>query len=447
MNPLPPNLLIVDDDKTIQRLLAIAARDRGYTPISAHSGAEALLLLNPDIQAIVLDLALPGIDGLETLHRIHQKSPGIPVIMLTGTNDAETAVKALKAGATDYLTKPFEIQRLFDIIHHTSAANPNTPTPRPSSTKPLLESSSPRMRQFYRQVEKAASLNSTILITGESGSGKTHLARHIHLLSSRASAEFISVNLPALPKNLIEAELFGHEKETTTTPQKNTPHPGRFQQAKTGTIFLDEIGDLPPELQPKLLNILQNQEFFPLGGKKPIKTHSRVIAATHTDLLAKVRAGQFREDLLYRLNTIELALPPLRERREDIPALTNHILSKIAKNRAVSTWTLTQTAASTLRDFDWPGNIRQLENILERVTAFSEDPSIQAEDIVTLLESPSPTSKHQIFAEPGLTLHEIEREAFIRSYIRTGKNKAKTARELGISERSVYNLMARHGLR
>lgn len=301
------------------------------------------------------------------------------------------------------------------------------------------------MRQFYRQVEKAALLDSPILLTGESGSGKTYLARMIHLLSKRAGNDFITVNCPALPRDLLESELFGHEPGAFAGA--STSRAGRFEQASDGTIFLDEIGDLPTEFQPKLLNILQNRELFRVGGKQPLKTNARVISASNIDLQEKVRTGKFRKDLFYRLNIIELTIPPLRERREDIPAITAHILAKISKNRGTHKWKLTQAASTALKEFDWPGNTRQLENVLERSTAFSDGNTIEAEDIVTLLESSAPSDKRQIFAEPGLTLHEIEREAFIQTYIRTGKNKAKTARELGISERSVYNLMARHGLK
>jgi len=302
------------------------------------------------------------------------------------------------------------------------------------------------MKQLYRQVEKAALLDSTILLTGESGTGKTHIARQIHLLSPRAQEDFITVSCPALPRELLETELFGHEKGAFTGA--STSRIGRFEQASQGTIFLDEIGDLPHELQPKLLTVLQDREFFRVGGNKLFKTNARVIAATNVDLHARVAAGTFREDLFYRLNIIELVVPPLRERKEDIPRLISHILSRISANRNSPDWTLTESAAAALTNFNWPGNVRQLENVLERATAFSEKPVINAEDIIGVLESPAPTARaKQILSEPGLTLHEIEREAFIQTYIRTGKNKAKTARELGISERSVYNLMGRHGLK
>lgn len=449
MNSNKPNLLIVDDDETIQRLLAIAAKDHGWQPLAARSGQEAVDLINSKIEAVIMDVGLPGINGIETIGKLHDKFPEVPVIMLTGSNDASTAVQALKAGASDYITKPFELQCLFDLLRatvKTSKSSKGSATPTKQKPKLSLETSSPRMKQLFRQLAKAASLDSTILLTGESGTGKTFIARQIHLSSPRAQEDFITVSCPALPRELLETELFGHEKGAFTGASASRA--GRFEQASQGTIFLDEIGDLPPELQPKLLNVLQDREFFRVGGNKLFKTNARVIAATNVDLHARVEAGTFRQDLFYRLNIIELVIPPLRERKEDIPQIIRHILSRIAANRNTETFSLSKTAATALQNFNWPGNVRQLENVLERVTAFSDSPVIDAEDIIGVLESPAPASRaKQILSEPGLTLHEIEREAFIQTYIRTGKNKAKTARELGISERSVYNLMGRHGLK
>ena len=427
----------------------MAAKDRGWRPALAGSGLEAVELMTPEIEAVILDLSLPGMNGIATIDHLHEKSPDVPIIMLTGTNDAETAVQALKAGATDYLTKPFALDRLFDLLRSANdkPAEPKAnPLPKPRRKKPNLSTSSPRMKLLYRQMEKAAALNSTILLTGESGSGKTFIARQIHLLSPRASEHFITVSCPALPKQLLETELFGYEKDAVKGAKE--PRAGRFEQASDGTIFLDEIGDLPHELQPKLLNVLQDREFFKVGGDTLIKTNARVIAATNVDLQSRVENGTFREDLFYRLNIIELTVPPLRERKEDIPRIVNEILARIAEKRNVTKWSISNAAANSLLEYNWPGNVRQLENVLERVTAFSNGVAIEAEDIIGILESPGPTPRPgQSLSESGLTLHEIEREAFIQTYIRTGKNKAKTARELGISERSVYNLMGRHGLK
>ncbi len=441
------NLLIIDDDETIQRLLVIAAQDLGWRPVAAGSGPEALAILDSSIEAIILDHGLPGMDGLQTLVKIREISPGVPVIMLTGFNDAETAVQALRSGADDYLTKPFELQRLFDLLRQARLARRKSPVPTIERRKIIapvaLHSENPQLRLLLGHMAKAARLDSNILLTGESGTGKSYFAREIHRLSPRAAEEFITVSCPALPRELLESELFGHEKGSFTGATASRA--GRFEQASKGTIFLDEIGDLPPELQPKLLNVLQDREFFRVGGSKVLKTDARVIAATNVDLRRRVEEGNFREDLYYRLNIIELRIPALRERKEDIPAIAQTILKQIAARRGTDGWQLSANAESALRDFSWPGNVRQLENTLERVTAFAEKQLLQTEDFQILLESRS-TDAPQTSTD-NLTLQEIERDAFIRTYLRTGKNKAKTARELGISERSVYNLLGRHGLK
>src|SRR5690606_9114954 len=296
------NLLIVDDDETIQRLLAIAAQDHGWRPLTVGNGTDALASMSPEIEAVVLDHGLPGMDGLETLSRIRQANPQVPVIMLTGLNDAETAVQALRSGADDYVTKPFELKRLFSLLRQARKAREEAPPPPPatrrlSGNKPVLKSANPLLNQLLRQLEKAARLDSTILLTGESGTGKSHFAREIHRLSPRATEEFITVSCPALPRELLESELFGHEKGSFTGASASRA--GRFEQASKGSLFLDEIGDLPQELQPKLLNVLQDREYFRVGGNKLMHTDARVIAATNVDLRERVESGRFREDLYY----------------------------------------------------------------------------------------------------------------------------------------------------
>jgi DNA-binding NtrC family response regulator len=442
----PANLLIVDDDDTIQRLLGIAARDHGWQPRAVGTGAAAVAALAPDIEAVVLDHGLPDMDGIETLARLRALRPDLPVLILTGLNDAETAVRALRAGAADYLTKPFELKRLFDLLRE---CRQNRPTPQAAAPRGRAagvpasgSTANPAVRELLRRIEKAAALDTTILLTGESGTGKTWFAREIHRLSPRADEDFITVSCPALPRELLESELFGHDRGAFTGA--TTSRAGRFEQASKGTLFLDEIGDLPAELQPKLLNVLQDREFFRVGGNKVLRTDARVIAATNVDLHARVAAGGFREDLYYRLNIIELHIPPLRERREDLPGLTASILDRIARRRGSAGWQVAPDAAAALAAYDWPGNIRQLENVLERATAFTERPELAVRDLVPLLEArrdlPAAATKVR-------TLHELERETFIEAYRRSGGNKARTARELGVSERTVYNLLDRHGLK
>jgi two-component system response regulator AtoC len=454
MSHSSPNLLIVDDEETIQRLLVIAAQDLGWRPVAVSSGPAALeKVAQRGLEAVILDHGLPGMNGIDVLLKMREIEPNLPVVMLTGLNDAETAVLALRAGAYDYLTKPFELKRLFDILREAKAATKeiaSSTAPANSAgakhKKSALQSANPQLRQLLSHLAKAAKLDSTILLTGESGTGKSHFAREIHRLSPRANEEFITVSCPALPRELLESELFGHERGSFTGATASRA--GRFEQASKGTLFLDEIGDLPPELQPKLLSVLQDREFYRVGGNKVLQTNARVIAATNFDLQARVQEGAFREDLYYRLNIIELRIPPLRERKEDLPALTKTILDQIAERRGSESWTLTPGAAAAMLDFDWPGNVRQLENVLERATAFAEKPDLYAEDLLPLLEGRRETpATNQFAAGRGLTLQEVERDAFIQTYLRTGKNKAKTARELGISERSVYNLLGRHGLK
>lgn len=447
-----PNLLIVDDDDTVQRLLTIAARDQGWLPEVCSTGDAAMKALHSGIEAVILDLNLPGMSGMEILTEIQRISPGLPVIMLTGVNEAETAVMALKAGAMDYLTKPFELKRLFGLLDRAKRSRHNAM----AAESKVLESSRPKpgirtlnrsFRGLLDHMAKAARLDCTILLTGESGTGKTHFAKEIHRLSPRASGQFVTVSCPALPKDLLESELFGHEKGAFTGA--TGAKAGRFELASTGTLFLDEVGDLPPSLQPKLLTVLQDREFFRVGGTKALKTGARVIAATNVNLRERVELGSFREDLYYRLNIIELRIPPLRERKEDIPALVSEFLAKIAKSRGSSkAWTVKPQGMKSLMDFDWPGNIRQLQNVIERATAFADQCELGEMDIRPILEAQAVDASQRGAADfAGMTLEEIERNAFIQTYLRAGKNKARTARDLGISERSVYNLLERHGLK
>jgi DNA-binding NtrC family response regulator len=445
---IPPNLLIIDDDESVRGLLTIAATSRGWRPVAAGSGAEGCGLLSAAIKAVVLDHGLPDADGIQILTRLRALRPEVPVVMLTGVNEAETAVRALRAGADDYLTKPFDLERLFGVIQDACRARRSqaiaqtvvgAATPG-SQGDCLKQSRSHSMRELLGQMKKAAQLDITLLLTGESGTGKTFIAREIHRLSPRAAEPFIPVSCPALPRELLESELFGHERGAFTGA--STTREGRFEQATKGTIFLDEIGDLPGELQPKLLTVLQDQQFFRVGGNRILRTTARIIAATNIDLAARVAEGRFREDLYYRLNVLELRLPPLRDRLEDLPDLTRSILDRIAWKRAAVSWTLGKAAARLLQRQPWPGNIRQLENVLERATAFATGAVLGERDLAPLLEGRSSP-----LASMGRSLHELERQAFTEAYERTGHNKARTARELGISERTVYNLLARYDLK
>ena len=429
----------------------MSASSRGWRPVSAGTGLEGCNLLDSEIKAVVLDHGLPDGNGIQILGLLRNKRPDVPVVMLTGLNDAETAVQALRAGADDYLTKPFDLERLFSVIQEACRVRAQASHTKESEAQPLASvrgklhrtSSSPRMRELYRQMEKAARLDITILLTGESGTGKTHIAREIHRLSPRSAEAFIPVSCPALPRELLESELFGHERGAFTGA--TAARAGRFEQASKGTIFLDEIGDLPGELQPKLLTVLQDQEFFRVGGNRILRTEARIIAATNIDLQARVKDGGFREDLYYRLNILELQLPPLRERREDLPDLIDSIICRIADKRNIQPWTMTAAAQDALMNHTWPGNIRQLENVLERATAFAEGSELNEQDVLPYINDRP--GKPATVTNRILQLHEVERQTFIEAYQRSGGNKARTARELGISERTVYNLIARYQIK
>jgi DNA-binding NtrC family response regulator len=444
-----PNLLIVDDDEAIQNLLITAAKSRGWHPVAAGTGEQGCRLLDAEIKAVVLDHGLPGGDGIQVLARLRALRPDVPVVMLTGHNDAETAVRSIRAGADDYLTKPFELERLFSVIQEACRnRRQNVYSQRGESgaaaqaTATLLrQSRSAQMRELFRQMEKAAQLQVTVLLTGESGTGKTLIAREIHGLSARAREPFIPVSCPALPRELLESELVGHERGAFTGASASRV--GRFEQATKGTIFLDEIGDLPSELQPKLLTVLQDQEFFRVGGNQILRTGARIITATNIDLKTRVAEGRFREDLYYRLHVLEMRLPSLRERLDDLPDLVRLILERIARARCQEPWNITKGAMLMLAGHSWPGNIRQLENVLERATAFAEGVQLDEHDFTSLIHDGPGMPSVQV----NLTLQEAERQIFVKAYERNGKNKARTARDLGIAERTVYNLLARYELR
>ena len=444
-----PDLLIIDDDEALRNLLMVAAKGRGWRPVAAGSGDEGCALFSASIKAVVLDHGLPDGTGLEVLERLREMRNEVPVVMLTGFNDAETAVQALRAGAADYLTKPFELERLFGVIHAACRrCDDDTRAQAPaiagvsSEDDWLAHQSSPSMRELRQRISKAAQLDITLLLTGESGTGKTFIAREIHRQSARAAEPFVPVNCPALPRELLESELFGHERGAFTgaTAQRQ----GRFEQASRGTIFLDEIGDLPGELQPKLLTVLQDQEFFRVGGNRILRTSARIIAATNVDLPGRVAEGRFREDLYYRLNVLELRIPPLRERARDLPVLVGSILRRIAQKRSKPLCTLSPAATELLQAHPWPGNIRQLENVLERATAFAEGSELGERDLAPLLDACG-TSSAPATANPR-SLREMERQRLLEAYQRCGRNKARTARELGIAERTVYNLLARYNI-
>ncbi|MBT8038404.1 MAG: sigma-54 dependent transcriptional regulator [Verrucomicrobiae bacterium] len=446
----PYNLILADDDRTIRNLLSLQATHHGFTPVTAKNGTEAIALIQDSVDVILLDLHMPEMDGFDCLHYLTKNHPHIPVVVLSGETDAAAAMKAVKLGALDYLTKPFDLDELFTTLRNAKKLSrvqrenqSLKDSISPSSATTDVIAHSEQMTRILNQAKKVAQLDSSVLLTGESGTGKGVLARYIHSQSPRADMPFITVSCPALPRELLESELFGHEKGAFTGALKKRI--GKIEAAKGGTLFLDEIGDLPIDLQPKLLNVLQDRVFQRVGGEQSIPCDIRIITATHIDFDEKIRSKDFREDLYYRISVIPLELPALRERPEEILPLAKHFLDRVSNQREQPLTKIDPSAAEKLMQYHWPGNVRQLENLIERASAFCENNTITADDLIGKINQ-TPTNETSITGLAGQPLAEIEKCAIQQTLTLYGGNKAKSARKLGITEKSIYNKMKRHGL-
>jgi two-component system nitrogen regulation response regulator GlnG len=377
----PLNVWLVDDDASIRWVLERALRQGGMAPMAFDQADAALAALRrerPDV--LITDIRMPGRSGLELLTQIRASQPELPVIVMTAHSDLDSAVAAYQGGAFEYLPKPFDIDQAVDLVRRAAQQRTATPEPAPEARRiPEMLGQAPAMQEVFRAIGRLSRSSMTVLITGESGTGKELVARALHRHSPRAAKAFIALNTSAFTADLLESELFGHEKGSFTGADQLRR--GRFEQADGGTLFLDEIGDMSPQLQTRLLRVLAENEFYRVGGQIPVRVDVRVIAATHQDLEARVRQGQFREDLLHRLNVIRIEVPPLRSRREDIAELLYHYLSAAAQELGVEPKTLTPEAAAALSNFDWPGNVRQLVNTCRRLTATAPGREIKVEDI------------------------------------------------------------------
>jgi DNA-binding NtrC family response regulator len=395
------------------------------------------------------------------LRKVVAEHHDIPVIMITAHGSVDSAVEAVKLGAFDYIEKPFEQSQIRQVVQKaikTHELEARTPSPKGAAGRFGLVGRSPVLEQVFSVIEKVADTPSTVLITGESGTGKELIARALHSNSHRNAAPFIKINCAAIPKTLMESELFGYEKGAFTGAVGSKP--GRFELADTGTLFLDEIGEIPVEMQVKLLRVLQESEFERVGGIKTIKVDVRLVTATNRDLLKEVQAGNFREDLFYRLNVVPIHLPPLRERRGDIPILVEHFVGKFNERLKKQIGSVDDEALERLVAHPWPGNIRELENVLERTILFSEGPTIRARDL-----PPELSAKPEAKPEPGAPTAEIaprpgslkemvrqeterlERELIVRALDETGGNVTQAARRLKISRKSLQTKMKEFGLR
>jgi two-component system, NtrC family, response regulator AtoC len=461
------HVLIVDDEVNIRRVLAAMLKREGYEVTTAADGEQALgVLLKTPVHVVVTDLVMPRLGGMELLRRVAAEFPDVPVIVITAHGSVDSAVAALKAGAFDYITKPFEQDELKKVIAKAARAHDlerqNVHANFTDGDRPPLVGESPAMKAIYDIVGKVADSPSTVLITGESGTGKELIAKALHRGSPRRDKPLIKVNCAAIPKDLVESELFGYERGAFTGAVGSKP--GRFELADGGSLFLDEIGEVPVEMQVKLLRALQESEFERVGGIKTLRVDVRLIAATNRDLKQLITDGKFREDLYYRLAVVPVALPPLRDRREDIPLLVRHFIAKYDERLGKRVEGIEEEALQLLLAYSWPGNIRELENLMERSVLFADGPLILASALPDSLrekgaQAPVPIAAMgplgAIAAPSGASMKEIvrqaqaelEKELITRALEETGGNVTRAAKRLQISRKSLQVKMKELGLR
>jgi two-component system nitrogen regulation response regulator GlnG len=414
---------IIDDDRSIRWVIEKALTREGIAYESFATAQEGLDALETDEpQVVISDIRMPGSSGIEFMQKVKEKLPATPVIIMTAYSDLDSAVAAFQGGAFEYLPKPFDVDQAVELIRRAlNESLRESQTQETVSAAPEILGQAPAMQEVFRAIGRLSQSHATVLITGESGSGKELVARALHRHSPRSAKPFIAINTAAIPKDLLESELFGHERGAFTGAQ--AMRRGRFEQAEGGTLFLDEIGDMPPDLQTRLLRVLSDGHFYRVGGHTPLTASVRVIAATHQDLEARVKLGLFREDLYHRLNVIRLRLPPLRERREDIPHLARHFLQKSARELGVETKRLSDEAMNYLANQEFPGNVRQLENICHWLTVMAPGQNIEVADLPPELRD----EKTHAAAIEGDWRRALEREvALLLSRGATGINDTLT---------------------
>ncbi len=375
-----PLIWVIDDDRSIRWVLEKALSRAGIA-VKSFDSAQGIekLLSRQQPQAIISDIRMPGINGLDLLKQIRRDYPRLPVIIMTAHSDLDSAVSAYQGGAFEYLPKPFDVDTAVELVQRAVAHTGNREEHAEHADTPEILGEAPAMQEVFRAIGRLSRSNITVLINGESGTGKELVARALHRHSPRSNGPFIALNMAALPRDLLESELFGHERGAFTGAQNQRQ--GRFEQADGGTLFLDEIGDMPAELQTRLLRVLADGEFYRVGGHAPVRVDVRIIAATHQKLEERVAEGHFREDLFHRLNVIRIHLPPLRERREDIPLLVNHFLAAAGRELEVKPKRVSSEVIDYLATLEWPGNVRQLENICRWLTVMSPGQEITLDDL------------------------------------------------------------------
>ena len=427
----PPTVLIADDDRSIRTVLTQALGRSGYQ-VRSTSNAATLWRWVEDGEGdlVITDVVMPDENGLDLIPRIRRVRPELKVVVMSAQSTLMTAVKAAQRGAFEYLPKPFDLKELLAVVARALAAPPPAPLPiepKDSEERLPLIGRSVAMQEIYRTIARLTTADLTVMVNGESGTGKELVARALHDYGRRRAAPFVAINMAAIPRELIESELFGHERGAFTGATNRNQ--GRFEQAHGGTLFLDEIGDMPHEAQTRLLRVLQEGEFTTVGGRQPIKANVRIVAATHRDLRLAIRNGQFREDLFYRLNVVPIRLPPLRERSEDIPLLARHFLEK-AREMGLPSKLLDQAAIDRLRTHRWPGNVRELENLMRRLAALYPQETIGEEVIeAELAESGMDAEPHQ--ASTGTEPLAVAVERHIRQFL--------AATQDGMPMRDIYD--------
>jgi DNA-binding NtrC family response regulator len=445
-------ILIVEDEAKMRRLLELNLGDDGFATLSAGDAEAGLRLLQGNgVDLVVTDLKLPGMSGLEFLQAVKRQNAATPVVVMTAFGTVETAVEAMKAGASDYVLKPFSLTEMRMVIHKeldVRNLREENRTLREALGKkyshPNIVARSPKMQEVLATVERVAPTNSTVLLGGESGVGKDLIARAIHEKSRRASGTFLKINSTAIPENLLESELFGFEKGAFTGAAASKP--GKFELADKGTLFLDEIGDVPPATQVKLLRVLQEREFERLGGTKTIKVDVRLIAATNRDLRAALEEGTFREDLYYRLNVVPIDIAPLRERKEDIPDLVNLFIARFATDSGKAVESIAPAAMQTLVNYHWPGNVRELQNIIERACALAKGSVLEPADIHLDVRPAKSVNGVAGFLPEGMTLEQWEDEMVQEALRRANGNKSQAARLLGLSRNALRYRLSKIGI-
>jgi DNA-binding NtrC family response regulator len=445
-----PTILIIDDEESMRRFLTVLLEKEGYRVISSSSGRAGVHVLDDEaVDVVITDLKLPDMNGIEILETVKRKAPEVPVVILTAYASTASAIDAVNKGAYQYIEKRAKNEEIALVVKNAlsmgkiqSENQALKRQIRSNHAERKIIGKSEEMMKVFKMVEKVADTEATILIYGESGTGKELIAREIHYCSRRAPGPFVSINCGALPKDLLESNLFGHMRGSFTGAVKDQP--GLFTVSEGGTFFLDEVGEMAPATQVKLLRALQEREIIPVGGTKPIKINVRLIAATNADLEREVSEGRFRTDLFYRLNVIPLRLPSLRQRRDDIPLLAEHFLARFVAGGTAKSFSA--EAMDALLRYDWPGNVRELENVAERAVILNEGGEIRLQDLPEkVIRGPSRTAS-LVIETPCMTLEELEREYILRVLNHTGWQKKRASEILGINPSTLYRKLLAYGI-